>query len=285
MAVVSMKRMSLVAHNSDRARLMRIFIKNGNVEVIKDETLTPNVNDVERREYAEGKRFRVVFALNFLREISREINKADKKAKMKIDLKRENRLVSLEEYEEVGNGDIELFNKIDEMEAINNRLTDIKTERIRIENALEQLRPYEELSLKFSDNHDTEYASMFTGTVPTNKLPNLIGELPEARVFEYKIKDKFAAFSLLVHKDDFEKVNSALAACDFVKANFDFDCTVKERIDGYDAVLRDLEKEKNFLVSRASTYARMIPTLKIAYDFLSLKIAKIDMAESLKSIE
>ena len=65
MAVVSMKRMSLVAHNSDRARLMRIFIKNGNVEVIKDETLTPNVNDVERREYAEGKRFRVVFALNF----------------------------------------------------------------------------------------------------------------------------------------------------------------------------------------------------------------------------
>lgn len=277
MAVVSMKRMSLVAHNSDRSRLMRIFIKNGNVEVIKDETLTPNVNDVERRENAEGKRFRVVFALNFLREISREINKADKKAKMKIDLKRENRLVSLEEYEEVGNGDIELFNKIDEMEAINNRLTDIKTERIRIENALEQLRPYEELSLKFSDNHDTEYASMFTGTVPTNKLPNLIGELPEARVFEYKIKDKFAAFSLLVHKDDFEKVNSALAACDFVKANFDFDCTVKERIDGYDAVLSDLEKEKNFLVTRASTYARMIPTLKIAYDFLSLKIAKIDI--------
>ena len=59
MSIVKMQKMSLVAHASERTRLLRIFIKSGCVELIKSEedvTVTPA--DRERRE-RNGRRGRI----------------------------------------------------------------------------------------------------------------------------------------------------------------------------------------------------------------------------------
>ena len=101
MAIVSMQKMSLVAHNCEKARLLRVFIKQGCVELLKKEEYFSTAMSKERKDRAESKKFRLAFALSFLKEMSKELLFIDKKTAPKIDLKKENRLITLEEYEEV----------------------------------------------------------------------------------------------------------------------------------------------------------------------------------------
>ena len=148
MSIVRMQKMSLVAHSSERTRLLRIFIKLGCVELIKsEENILVTSADRERREEVENRKFRAAFCMSFLREMSKEIVRFDKKEAPKIDLKRENRLIPLEEYEEVCDNTEEIFAKIDEMESVNNRIVDLRSEKTRLIALKEQLLPYKNVSL------------------------------------------------------------------------------------------------------------------------------------------
>ncbi|MBR1624588.1 MAG: hypothetical protein IJ676_02480, partial [Clostridia bacterium] len=167
MSIVSMQRMSLVAHQSERTKLLRIFIKLGCVEMIASkDNVSVTSADVVRRDKMESVKFRAAFAINFLKEYSKEIIRYDKKLAPKVNLKKENRLVSLEEYEEVCNNTEELFAKIDEMESINNRVVDLKSERTRLQSQAEQLLPYKDLDLDMSKVADGDYYSVFCGLLP-----------------------------------------------------------------------------------------------------------------------
>ena len=156
MSIVKMQKMSLVAHNSEKSRLLRIFLKKGCVELLKSSELKATPADKETKQKAESKLFRTVFALNFLKETAKELAVADKKNAPSVNLKKENRLISLEEYEEVSDNAEELFFKIDELEVINNRLTDIRNERTRLVALKEQLTPFSGLSIPFNKAKETD---------------------------------------------------------------------------------------------------------------------------------
>lgn len=315
MSIVSMQKMSLVAHTSDRTRLLRIFIKLGCVELIgsKENVVVTNA-DIMRRERMESTKFRAAFALNFLREYSKEIIRYDKKSAPKINLKKDNRLISLEEYEEVCNNTEELFAKIDEMESLNNRIVDLKSEKTRLQSQVEQLLPYKNLELNMSKIGDGAYTSVFCGLLPTQKTEEFKEELRKAygenngeypfvcdltfldepkeesgdefdslfagRVIPGGVKTKTRPVTVVCLKENAEAVSKALAACEFMKTSFSFDATPAEKIAETEEKIRVIESTIRDLILSTKDYVKYLPTIKIVYDYYALEIAKLSVTEN-----
>ena len=281
MSIVSMQKMSLVAHSSERTRLLRIFIKAGCVELIgSEEAVTVTPADRERREKTEARKFRAAFCLSFLKEMSKEILRIDKKLAPKIDLKKENRLIPLEEYEEVCNNTEELFDKIDEMESINNRITDLRSEKTRLNAFIEQLTPYKNLVFDMAYAVDTECASVFCGLVPTEKKDSFVEKIGENAVCEFAEGDKVTALVAVCHKDKREEVSAALAESEFVRSSFAFEGTAAQKIEETKKIVEEIDENVKTLILSTVDYVKYIPTVKIVYDYCALELAKLDITEN-----
>ena len=279
MAIVSMQKMSLVAHNCEKARLLRVFIKQGCVELLKKEEYFSTAMSKERKDRAESKKFRLAFALSFLKEMSKELLFIDKKTAPKIDLKKENRLITLEEYEEVCNNAEELYAKIDEMENINNKIVDLRNEKTRLKALKEQLLPYETISVPFNKAISTQAVSVYCGVINTDKKEILLSELPQETEIELCEKDKHSAIVLVCHKTTDSAVKEVLAKCDFVKCPYDFEVTPNQKLQEINDRINEIDTMCRTLIESSANYAKLVPTLKMAYDYSCLEIAKIDIAQ------
>lgn len=278
MAIVSMKKMSLVAHNADRSRLMKIFVKSGCVELSE----TPLVDmtqypvDTVKRDAIESKRLKVAFAITFLREMLKELNRLDKDNKIKANFKKDNRLVPLEEYETVARDEMEVLSRISEMEKVNARLVDIKSEKARLAALKEQLSVFSQLDIPFSEVKDTETCIMLLGTVPENKLEYLKSELCEdSELYEYG-GDKNKCVIVFFRKDEEKGVTSTLAASDFVRCAFDYDVTAAEKISELSVREEELDGERSEAVKASMRFLPVLSNLKVLYDYYTLELAKFD---------
>ena len=281
MSIVKMQKMSLVAHASERTRLLRIFIKSGCVELIKSEedvTVTPA--DRERRERNEARKYRAAFCMSFLKEMSKEILLIDKKLAPKINLKKENRLITLEEYEEVCNNTEELMDKIDEMESINNHITDLRSEKTRLTAFNEQLAPYKGLDIDMSTIKDTESACVFCGVIPSENKDKFTVQIEGKGIYEISEGEKVTAVAVICHKNDKEEVNKVLSENEFVKSSFDFDGTASDKTEENTARINKIDETVKELILSTVDYVRYIPTVKIVYDYCALELAKLDITEN-----
>jgi hypothetical protein len=110
MAIVEMSRMSLVAHQSEYSRLLKLFIKSGCVETIKSEQIekTYYKSNVSQKEEIESKLLRIRFALGFLKDMVLQAKLMGKKIE-NINLKKENELLSLDDYENIAKEEYDLL--------------------------------------------------------------------------------------------------------------------------------------------------------------------------------
>ncbi len=283
MSIVKMRKMSLVAHNSERNKLLRIFIKNGCIEFVQSKDA--DTQDV--REYAdriaklESKQYKVAFALSFLKETVKSINlkEPDKKKHLSVNLKKENRLVGYEEYVEASKEEMELLARIADMEQINTRLTDIKSEISRIKGTISQLTVYKDIAIPFGMIKDTEKTFSLLGTIPAERVEELKSKMPEAAEGEFALTDKTAAVLIIAHKDHKEEIMTQLAICEFVRANLDFECSASEEIGRLEQKIHMLEEEQHKRLESVKGYLSYVETLKITYDFYSLEIEKVHAQE------
>lgn len=277
MSIVKMQKMSMVAHNSERSRLLRIFLKKGCVELLKSSEVKATSTDKETKHKAESKLFRTVFAINFLKETAKAIAVSDKKNAPKVDLKKENRLITLEEYEEVSDNTEELFSKIDELEIINNRLTDIRNEKTRLVALKEQLTPFSGLSIPFSKAKETGKTAVYIGTIPKTKRENFTSEFPNDSVYEIINGEKNDAVAVICYIEDKEKLTTHLATCEFIRCGLNYDLTADEKISEINERISEIDGIYNNLVLNVVDYIDLIPTIKIVHDYYSMEIAKIDI--------
>lgn len=282
MSIVKMRKMSLVAHNSERSKLLRIFIKNGCMEFVRtkkaDQADVPDYSD--RIARLESKQFKIAFALSFLKETVKTINLTkEKKDRILVDLKKENRLVPYEEYSDVAKDEMEILAKISDMEQINTRLTDIKSEKIRLESALEQLRVYLPIAIPFGMIKDTEKTFSVIGTMPAERTEELKNKLPAFAEAEIAVTDKTAAVLVIAHKDCKEEVASLLSSCDFVRPTYDFTCSASEESERLQRRSFALDEEKKTILASVTNYLTYVGQLKIMYDFYAMEIEKVRAQE------
>lgn len=286
MAIVSMQKMSLVAHNSEKSKLLKIFMSKGCVELTEGKDICPNsfVDERKNKKSIESKLLRISFGLSFLRDIARDYAIINKDSKIKVSLKRENRLVSLDEYEEAAKDEMELFSKIGELETINGKLVDIKSSRARIIALIEQLEVYEPLELPFSEIKDTKYTFMLAGTIPNNKV-SYFEENTSDYITKSYVGEKYACVLIIGHKDKKTDAVNVLTSCEFVRASFNYDCTAKSKLHQLQKQLNDLENQRVDNVFEAIEYAGLVTEFKVAYDYYNLEKAKIEVTEGCKSTQ
>jgi len=281
MAIVSMQKMSLVAHNSERSKLLKIFLSRGCVELIDSSSLCPKevVADSKNKYMLESKLLRISFALTFLKEVAKDYQKIDEDNKVKINLKKENRLVSLDEYESSAKDETELFSKIGEMEKINADLVDIKSAKARNSAIIEQLQVYVPLEIPFSEIKDSRYSFMLAGTVPLNKVEYLKEQATEFVLYTYP-GEKQACILVIGHMDKKAEVLNLLTTAEFVRTSFSYDCTAAEKISKLSEEINKLDKQREEELVSGIEYVKYLSQFKISYDYYGLEIAKIEVTDS-----
>lgn len=278
MAIVSMQKMSIVAHASERSKMLRIFLKSGCVEVVKTQEFdhTQYVNDDSKRANIQSKLLKVSFALTFLRERSKEMAKYEPKNTPKVNMKKENRLVDIDEYYNIVREEVEIFSKISEMEKLNGVFVDIKTEKSRLNALREQLLVYRDLEIPFSEIKDSNNTAMLVGTVPAAAVQEIADKLPEDAELTGYDGDKLNCIVIICHKKCLGEIINLLSGHDFIKCGFNFPMTAGLKISEIDNKLIELNEKTKRNVIESMSFADMLSTLKVAYDYYNLEIAKLD---------
>ena len=280
MAVVSMKRMSVIAHNSERSRLLRIFIKSGCVECLKSDDIQETDRDRQVRAALEEKKFRFSFAMNFLKENAKDYAVYDKKANGKINLKKENVLIPLEQYEEIYNNDVDLQSKIDDIFSINKKIADLRAEKLKIHANREQLKPYLGLNVVLGSEKDTKYMKVWVGTIPAERYLELVKALPDDCVIEKSESNKIYSIYLISYIDNGENIEKILGENEFVKNSFNYGMTADEKDAELASRLVDIDEEIKGLVYRGNRYQSLLKNLKIAYDYTDIQIEKMESIQN-----
>lgn len=278
MAITKMKKMSVIAHHSERNRILKAFIKSGCVETVKTEQLDNTLYKIDenQREEIESKLIKINFALTFLREIANEAKRKDKSISA-VNLKKENELVQLDNYEAIAKDEYELFSSITDLEKINSAFVDIKSEKQRINAQIEQLKVYQPLEIKFSEIKDTNSSLMFVGTIVAQKAEQLAESLQEKACVKIYPGEKLSTVVVISHIDQAETVKAALLSNDFVACPFDFDDTAANRLTELNQKLEVLDQKRDILISEGIEERQYVTKLKMLYDFYLLELKKVDV--------
>lgn len=280
MSIVNMQKMSLVAHSSERAKLLRIFLKSGAVELVKSENVTVTNADREKRERTEERKARAAFFLAFMKEAAKELARYDKKQAPKIDLKKENRLISLEEYEDVVGSAEDLNVKIDELETINNKITDLRSEKTKLNGLKDQLNLYKNLSFDMKDRKGTCTCDVLCGLIQTAKKSVFDEKIAPECVTEIAVGDKTSAVAIVTHKSKKDEIKTALVECEFTPCTLNIDVAPSEKIAQIEKRTAEIDEEIKSLFQSTADYLRYVSTMKIAYDNCALEIAKIEVTQN-----
>lgn len=286
-SIVKMQKITLVAHKRDRRRILNVLTELGTAEITKGEEYENTVfsADSQYAEEVQKKLNRLIFAFEFLKEADREIKK-EKKGLPKntvpeytLDVKRENRLVDYGELSEITNEEYELFNVISDLETANSQLTDIKAEKTRLTNLLNQIGEYSALDIKFSDIKDTAHTKLFVGLVPNSALTALAAALPENAVLRSSPNASTALVSVFAHNDDVSDVINALSAADFAKCPYEYDSLAADIIAEASAKIVELDEKRKTTLLNIVESMDEVPRFKLLYDFYYLEKTKIDVSE------
>ncbi|MFA6867324.1 MAG: V-type ATP synthase subunit I [Clostridia bacterium] len=282
MSIVNMSRMSLVAHSTERSKLLRIFLKSGCVEIVRSESVLVSdyIEDETRHNLIESKRLRIAFALDFIKEMAKQYKSIDEKNVPKINLKKENRLVDLDEYYSTPKHEIEIFGDISEMESINSALVDIKGDISRNNALKEQLQIYDLVDMPFNEIKDTKFSHVMLGLVPILNVETVKQGLQDIAEVENYDKDRQSVLIVVCHNYDLEQTNNVLNENGFVSTTFDIDMTASEKIAELDEANEQLENKRDALITQGVEYSNRITQLKVAYDYYLLEITKMDIMAS-----
>ena len=185
MAVIDMSRMSIIAHSSAKAKILRQLVRLGMVETIRSEDIdgaTFRENVVRKNELNE-KVNRLNFVFTFFKERNLYAQKKGIKTDKSLDLKRINELINLEEFEMTSQSEYDTMEKVAEIEELNSRLIEINSKTVRLKGLREQLSFYQSLDIKFSEIKDTENTLVKVGSIPKNEVMHLSETLKDLGEF------------------------------------------------------------------------------------------------------
>lgn len=278
MAIIEMSKMSLVAHRSERSKILRALMKTGCVETVKTEEIdnTCYKKYATQREEIESKLLKISFALTFLKEMSNEAKRRDKSVPS-VNLKKENTLITLENYEDIAKEEYEIYNNISNLETINNTFIDLKSEKQRIMVMKEQLYVYEPLEIKFSEIRDTANTTMLVGVMPSQKAEQFRNDYEGNCYIKIYPGEKVNLVVIVCHKEEEGNLKSVLATLDFAKCPHEYDVTAKQKLDEFLERLAEIEETRIRLVNEALEEMQYINRFKILYDYYFLELKKLDV--------
>ncbi|MDD2573840.1 MAG: V-type ATP synthase subunit I [Firmicutes bacterium] len=273
MAIVDVKKMSVIALRRDRSKLVETFQKLGKVEIIdiRDRTSQEDWEKLfETQESArvlteiQGKLGEVQFALDFMARY----------APAKKSLFAEKPAYGEAAMEDLSRSE-ELWAVVKECRELETRLNGLRSEEMRLLSTVDLLKPWESLDVPVQELKSTEKVAIFTGSLPVGVVESvkvlLRDKAPESAL-EVISTDRELACVLLVYRKSLEQeVSEILKENSWSKIDL-------PQVEGTPAgvIEQAAEKQKEFerirqeIADRAVELSAQRPDLEVVYDYYNL---------------
>lgn len=276
MAIVKMKKFTLLAFESQRAELLEKLQAFAEVEFINlqdNDFLESNEDfkDLSKEgldsEYAEceEKLSKAKFALNFLKEYVPQKSglQALKEGKVELTLK--------ELEEKVLNSNWEaIFDKVKEKEAKFNKLDNEKT---KLQSTIDSLSPWENFDASFEDLESLKIPT-FLGSIPKQNEESLSSELADCYFEIVSSNNDETFFFVMCDTEQKEEVNEKLRALGFSQFKTEEKVTPLKTIhDSIDRMAK-IDSEKFFIKEELADFDEEYKTLELVNEYYENMIVR-----------
>lgn len=294
MATVRMKKMRLVGLSDEKDVILDVLQKTGAAE-LKDCDELENTHarlDTESLNEINAKLARLSGAMEFL-SAQKSVRESLAKKKLveytapKKPLFEVRRDVLYDEFMASGNASKEVFERIDELNAVAFKISECGAEKARLLTEVSALSPYENLDVAVSSVENTKNVVMEIGVLPSTAR-NAISSIDCEGLFEFEIvAERGSELTVFVayHKSVAEKVASKLSDVGFSKTNVECDELASEKIAEIKDEIKKLAEREVELNGEAMAYYDALNDFKLLYDFYSYEKEKTEAGGEFRRTE
>ncbi|MGI6587087.1 MAG: V-type ATP synthase subunit I [Gracilibacteraceae bacterium] len=273
MAIVKMKKATMIALQSEKNEILSSLQKFGYLQIVNleeqmeqgFEELQPD-SDNEAVGRLEAKLSQVKYSLDFLGKF----NKAKKPLfaqKIQVDESKHKEYLENEEK----------LNEIyEDCRSIDSKFTEIKSSETKLNNIISQLNPWLSLNENLEDIGATKNTNTILGFIAGKYEEELIAAVNAEDLHAYLVKvgaeKENSFFMVTYHKTCEEKIAQLLKQAGWTKVTFsEYSGTPKDNVERLKSEINELENIKKELVKKAEALVPEIGFLEILYDLISIE--------------
>jgi V/A-type H+-transporting ATPase subunit I len=272
MAIVKMKKVSLIALQSEKEPIIKGLQKFGGLHIVnlEERISEEQFNDLridgetDKVNQLEAELAQVKYSFDF-------ITKYDKTKKKMFDQKP---IISEKEYSEVLNEKQKMNDIYQECRAIDTKFAEQKNSETKINMLIKQLTPWKSVDTKLENLKNTRNTNIMLGFLLTKyveEFKNAIYNSGADVHIEEISSDKENTYILLIyHNSREDKVSAVQKQSGWAKVTFnDLVGTPAENINRLSDDINSINKEKEDLVKQAEMLVQHKDFLKVSYDIIA----------------
>lgn len=273
MAIVKMKKATMIALQSEKNEILSSLQKFGYLQIVNleeqmeqgFEDLQPD-SDNEAVGRLEAKLSQVKYSLDFLGKFNKE-KKPLFAQKIQVDESKHKEYLENEEK----------LNEIyEDCRSIDSKFTEIKSSETKLNNIISQLNPWLSLNENLEDIGATKNTNTILGFIAGKYEEELIAAVNAEDLHAYLVKagaeKENSFFMVTYHKACEEKIAQLLKQAGWTKVTFsEYSGTPKDNVERLKSEINELENIKKELVKKAEALVPEIGFLEILYDLISIE--------------
>ena len=271
-----MSKIKLMSINAHKEKILDALYKTGCVELSETEEFADTFKVVKTENSDElVKKFDDIGrTIDFYTEIIEKSK--NKNYYPETDLLSKNFFISYEDFIRSPQKESDCAKETEKFKNFSAKLSEYKSERVKLLNLAAALTPYLNVSGKLSDFSDSKVTKVFLGTVKKDEvavIENKLSEL-ESVCFSCLQDGTISTILVVAHNEDADKSREILTESEFSVCPYKFDCSAKEKLSEITAELKEIEKDEEEIYKSVCESAKALKDLKILYDYYGFCIEK-----------
>ena len=276
MAVVKMKKLTLIGYSAEKNEMLEILHRTGEVEIIPSGEFekTERSNQSADKDVLKDRLSRIDTALGFISEQKRRVKTLDKKSKKKTKFADKSGMfstapiLSWDEYSQIRSDEDKLLGVLKDLENYSKRLGELKSIIQRTKARIDTLKIFRCVDFPLSKLTDTTFTQSVVGTIPLQKVQEVKDYLDSVDGVEYAVYDGDPSVVILVVlKQLRDEVVSRLQTMEYAIVKPDFIGTAEEEIKRLSSQIEEAHEEENGIAYAVVDYTHSTGALKILYDY------------------
>ena len=275
MAIVPLKKVSLLALNREKDKILNALQNYGSLHISK-------VDDEEELFtydfHTENNDAEILRAkLNDVQATIKALSSHDERKGEFLAPKPE---LTLKELDDILKNSKNAEETVKQFLDNRNEAMDVRSELLRIESSISQVNPWKSLGIDVADIDDTSTCRIMVGTVPVLEFPEYSKTIDEIEFAEHEkiYTDRDNVYILLMHHNNGnEEVAAANFRHSFSKYSFQFEKgTPEEYIKELKSKRKELENQQDKLLQEEKKLTENLTELEKYHDALNVKIELLE---------
>lgn len=298
MAIVKMKKLTLLGMDADKEAILNAFIRSKSVQLKRSadiDSLAP-ASVLQERESLTEKIAKFEDAITYLKDQTSNYNSENKKVKdvekavfPKDSFARPLTEIHYDDFLSLGDKSREIEQKLDELLTLRARQSELTNLRVQKKAEYDKVALFSKLPHPTTWYRDTESSIVQLSQAPASELENINTLAKESELVSLDVIDINSSFAILVvvaHKSEREFWEKA-TSYGLVKSSLSCDVLPQALLEDVARQLAGIDAELKRILAQIVEFDKDVPLLKIYIDYLSVCDKKLsaegDMLKTLKT--